>query len=190
MAKLSAPKKVPADGADLRSLGRRLERLMREREGSEKLRVEAGETFKKIAPKITPSHANRSENTVIQVWDALIDPVDAASKLSMEIHWTIVQHMFDTERVLPFASVKAMAKKSGYAAAAERVRSIDIELKSLASRALKMRAASFAGAKTQALAFLALDQVRYGWSWTFDRKDVLALSRSVVALSNAREART
>jgi hypothetical protein len=33
-----------------------------------------------------------------------------------------------------------MAKKSGYAAAADRVRSIDVEIKDLASRALKIRA--------------------------------------------------
>jgi hypothetical protein len=99
------------------------------------------------------------------------------------------KRVFDTEGRLPFATLKAMSKKSGYATAAERVRSIDMEIKDLASRALKVRAASLAGARSQALALLALDQIRYGWQHTFSREAVLALSRSVVALSKAQEAR-
>jgi hypothetical protein len=100
------------------------------------------------------------------------------------------QRLFDSESRLPFATFKSMAKKSGYAAAADRVRSIDVEIKDLASRAIKIRAASLAGARTQALALLALDQLRYGWQWNFAREDALTLSRSVVALSKAQEART
>jgi hypothetical protein len=169
--------------ADLRSLGKRLERLMRERESAENLRVEAGAAFEKIARKIT------SEASVTKAWDGLLDPPKTARPLSMEIHWKIVQHIFDTEGSLPFATLKLMAKKSGYAAAADRVRSIDMETKDLASRALKIRAASLAGAKTQALALLALDQLQYGWQYMYAREDVLTLSRSVVALSKAQEAR-
>jgi hypothetical protein len=125
---------------------------------------------------------------VTKAWDGLLDAPKTARPLSMEIHWKIVQHLFDTEGSLPFATLKLMAKKSGYAAAADRVRSIDMETKDLASRALKIRAASLAGAKTQALALLALDQLQYGWEYMYAREDVLTLSRTVVALSKTQEA--
>lgn len=107
----------------------------------------------------------------------------------MEDHWKIVQHIFDIQERIPFAALKSMAKKSRYAAAAARVRLIDVEIKGLASRALKIRAASLAGTRSQALALLALDRMRYGWQYIFAREDVLTLSRSVVALSKAQEAR-
>jgi hypothetical protein len=158
--------------------------LMRERESAENLRVEAGAAFEKIAPKITSEVL--SNTSVTKAWDGLLDPSKTARPLSMEIHWKIVRYLFDTEGSLPFATLKSMAKKSGYAAAADRVRLIDVEIKDLASRALKIRAASLAGTRSQALALLALDRIRYGWQWNFAREDVLTLSRSVVALSKAQ----
>jgi hypothetical protein len=188
MTKSTARAKGHEGRADLRSLGKRLERLMRERESAENLRVEAGAAFKKIAPKITSTYESLPNTSVIKAWDALLAPVLTSRPLSMEIHWKTVQHVFDAEGRLPFATFKSMAKKSGYAAAADRVRLIDVEIKDLASRALKIRAASLAGAKTQALALLALDRIRYGWQWNFAREDVLTLGRSVVALSKAQEA--
>ena len=140
MKKATAHAKGHDGGADLRSIGKRLERLMRERELADRLRVEAGAAFEKSAPKITSSYANFN-NSVVKAWDALLDPGETVRPLSMEDHWKIVQHIFDIQERIPFAALKSMAKKSRYAAAAARVRLIDVEIKGLASRALKIRAA-------------------------------------------------
>ena len=189
MAKIAQPlnKKSPRPATNLRSLGQRLERLMRELEKAEKLQSEAGAALEKIAPKLT-SRSDDLDTSAIGVWDMLLDPSVTAKTISQEQHWRILQQAFDVDRVLSFKSLESMAKKSGYAAAAERVRSINIELGDLASRALKIRAANLADAKTQALAFLALGQLRYGWVWSFAREDVVNFSRSLVAVIKAQEA--
>jgi len=168
---------------DLRSIGRRLERLTRERKDAKKLWNETGAAFAKSAPKLRSQYDNR-DVSVGYVWDALLDPVKTSKPISREQHWRILQDMFDSQRVLTFQAVESMAKKSGYAAAAQQLRSIDAEIKQLAYRALKIRAAGLAGAKTQALALLALDQLHYGWSWMLPTAEVLAFSRAVVAIAS------
>jgi hypothetical protein len=192
MAKVAQPlnKKSPRPATNLRSLGPRLERLMRELEKAEKLQSEAGAALEKIAPKLT-SLSDNLNTSATGVWDTLLDPsATAKMTISQEQHWRIIQHMYGVDRVLSFKSLKSMANKSGYTAAAERVRSINMELKDLAYRALKIRAANLADAKTQALAFLALGQVRYGWVWSFAREGVVNFSRSLVAVIKAQEARS
>jgi hypothetical protein len=67
--------------ADLRLLGKRLERLMCERESAENLRVEAGAAFEKIAPKITSEALPNT--SVTKAWDGLLDPPKTARPLSL-----------------------------------------------------------------------------------------------------------
>jgi hypothetical protein len=180
---------TPNDG-ELLSLGQRLETLTREREIAQSLRVEARARFEKIAPKGMPME-DIPDTSIARVWDILIDPPSSLDHpVSMEQHWQIVRHLFDTENELPFATIKAAAERSGYAVAAERIRSIDVEIHALTSRALEIQSATLAGARAQALALLALDQTRYGRRWsTIPHEGVMTLSRAVVALSDGVGAR-
>ena len=179
---------TPNEG-ELVSLGKRLEKLTRERETTQGLRVEARARFEKIAPKGTPMK-DIPDTSIARVWDNLIDPPKLDHPVSMEQHWQIIRHLFDIENELPFATIKAAAEQSGYAIAAERVRSIDVEIHDLASRALGIQAATLGGARAQALALLALDQTRYGRRWnTIPHEGVMTLSRAVVALSDGVGAR-
>ena len=110
--------------------------------------------------------------------------------MSMEQHWQTLCHLFDAKDAPTFATIKAAAEQSGYAAAAERVQSIDVEISELASRALEIQAATLAGARAQALALLALDQTPYSQRWMIHHEGVMTLSRTVVALSNGEGARS
>jgi hypothetical protein len=179
---------TPNEG-ELVSLGQRLEKLTRERETAQSLRVEARARIEKIAPKGIPMK-DIPDTSIARVWDNLIDPPKLDHPVSMEQHWQIIRHLFDTENELPFATIKAAAEQSGYAIAAGRVRSIDVEIHDLASRALGIQAATLGGARSQALALLALAQVSSDVGWKpIPHEGVMTLSRAVVALSDGVGAR-
>ena len=74
-------------------------------------------------------------------------------------------------------------ERSGYASAKERVESIDGEIRDLASRALKIKAVTLAGAGAQAIALLSVRSTR---PWLRDScfdAGAMTLSRTVKALS-------
>jgi hypothetical protein len=174
----------------LQRIGKRLEQLTREREAADRLRGRARLRFEKIAPKLTPMEG-LPETSIAKVWNILIDPQDYQRKYSVFQRWLTMQRLFSPREGIAFTTIKAAAKKSGYATAAERVKSIDMEIHDLASRALKVQAANLAGAGCQALAVLALDKTEYGRQGLgprFPHEGVLLLSRAVVGLSNAQEA--
>jgi hypothetical protein len=173
------------------TLGKRLEKMMREQNAANRVRAEAGVRFEKIVPKGKPMEG-LPPTSAPRIWDSLLEPPKLSRPASMEQRWQIIQCLFDSQRKMRFATIKAAAKKSGYATAAERVKSIDAEILDLASRALKVQAASITGVRSQALALLALDQVRYGIGLgqnRFPSDGVLMLSRAIVDLSDTQEAR-
>ena len=178
---------TPNEG-ELVSLGKRLEKLTRERETAQGLRVEARARFEKIAPKGTPMK-HISDTSIARVWDHLIDPPKLDHPVSMEQHWQILRHLFDIENELPFATIKAAAEQSGYAIAAERIRSINLEINDLAARALEIQAVTIAGARAQALALLGIRPVRPWMDSDLFHEGAMTLSRVVVALSDGVGAR-
>ncbi len=178
---------APNEG-ELVMLGRRLETLMRERETAESLQIEAAARFEKFAPKGKPT-INLPNVSIVRLWDCLIDPRHDHPAISIEDHWEILRHFYDAADEVPFATIKAAAEQSGYRAAVEHVKAIDLEIHDLASRAFDIQAASLSGARAQALALLALAQVRYGPArGPIPPKAIMTVSGAVVALTNREEA--
>jgi hypothetical protein len=179
-------RKAKAADRDLVSLGRRIETLTQEREPANRDRVEAYSRFEQMGPKPKLPHRFRYPPSLPNDWNCLIDPPSTPTPISMEEHWRIIRDYCDKYEGDPqLETIRGLAERSGYAAAAARVLSIDLEIRDTAARVLEVHAQSLAGAKAQAIAVLALSKIRYGrWNGMPDTNQaVLTLSRAVIAFA-------
>jgi hypothetical protein len=179
-------RKAKAADRELVSLGRRIEELTHEREKPNRDRVEAYSRFEQMGPKPKLPDKFSYPPSLPKDWDCLIDPPLFSTPVPMEEHWRIIRDYCDKYEGDPqLETIRGLAERSGYAAAAARVLSIDLEIRDTAARVLEVHAQSLAGAKAQAIAVLALSKIRYGrWGGMPDaNKAVLTLSRAVIAFA-------
>jgi hypothetical protein len=183
---------VPNEG-ELVSLGQRLEQLTRERETAKTLQGEARARLENTTPKVRMRRLRsyEDESSFAEIWDSLTnESIWERSKrdpsMTMEQLWGCLCQLFEIKDAPSYTTIKAEAERSGYASAKERVGSIDVEIRELAARALKIKAVTLAGARAQAQALLALNQIRFFVVWDkIPYEGALTLSRTVKALSEA-----
>jgi hypothetical protein len=187
----SAPTQEAPEASELVSLGQRIEQLARERETAESLQGDARARLENTTPKVRTRRLGSCEDeSFAEIWDSLTNEshwkgFKRDPPMTMEQRWGCLCQLFEIKAAPAYTTIKADGERSGYASAKERVESIDVEIRDLASRALKIQAVTLAGAGAQAIALSSVRSIR---PWLKDScfdAGALTLSRTVKALSEA-----